>query len=519
MALVALRDHKLWFPETTEIKKRARANFTLRIYEEKACSKCEYIAERHSEICDECPAFKATYQLWERKKIQGAPYIGLPVGDKKLVKDTVQTAFKVKRIKPRAEYKRFRHDIEFTGKLWDAQIQPVKDTIKAKRGVLLSPPRSGKTVMAVNLITRLRYRTLILASQVDWLKQFMATFKGSKTQAAVTNVADIEKFEGRKLVGLAKTVQEMKSLDVAAVTYQTFLSEGGQKKLEAIRNHFGVVITDEVQDTAADGFLGVIAKLNPLYMIGLTGTYDRKDQRIVLPKIVLGPVVASGTGDTLRPVVRFVETGVSTATKYKTWTYAERWLADNEKRNALICQHVLADLKAGRSIVIPVTRVAHARILVAAINKAWQRINKTDELIAHEFTGQLRPDVRDRVLERAKKGKIRVIVGIRKILQKGINVPRWDTLYEVMPISNPPNLEQETARIRTRADNKKYPTIKHFIENFGISKGCLRTCVWQTYRPLKFKLAKEDMAIATRYMSQRQQMFDSGPTIKGPKLW
>jgi hypothetical protein len=249
-------------------------------------------------------------------------------------------------------------------------------------------------------------------------------------------------------------------------------------------------------------------------MIGLTGTYDRKDGKIILSQLVLGPVRAEGQANTLVPSVQFVETGVTHA-GHKTWPGAITWLSNNEQRNTLIVKHALKDvIKHDRSIVIPVDRVKHAMLLTNVLNKAYRRMTGKDRDIAAAFTGQVeRNTQRPKILQGARSGRIRIIVGIRRIVQVGLNIPRWDTIYEVIPISNPPKLAQETARIRTVVDGKQQPLIKHFIEDYGPSRGCLRTCFWQTYKPERFKIDREQVQIAMKYMNKGRRVVDDSPTI------
>jgi thymidine kinase len=168
--------------------------------------------------------------------------LGLPLGRPSVVKEVVGKPMTIKREKPASEYKRFRHDIEFTGKLWPNQRKPVATIIKKKRGVLLSPPRSGKTVMAIAAAIKIGYRTLIMAAQIDWLRQFVRSMKGPDS---VTNIDSLEKFNGRRIVGIVTDVKDMLKYDIVLCTYQTFLSAGGKEKLKQIQDHFGTIIIDE----------------------------------------------------------------------------------------------------------------------------------------------------------------------------------------------------------------------------------------------------------------------------------
>jgi superfamily II DNA or RNA helicase len=457
---VARVDRRLWIDHTPSREARARRYFSIKLYDEKKCDKCEYRPERHSAVCEECPvdAYEGEYKLWDKKERDGELKIGLPIGKPSLIKKVVGDQ-KLK-IKERRAEPAMRHALKFTGKLWDPQRKPVRRMLKKKRGILQAPPRAGKTVMGTAIMCKLGLKTMILAKQYDWLKQFHETICGVKNkdgswkEEPQTNINEVQERLGRKIIGFCRTVEDVLKYDICLCTYQTFITKGGKKKLKKIRDLFGLVIIDECDNVPADNYLRVVSNLSPRYMVGLTATPERKDMRHLLAEIVLGTVKAVAKVETMVPRVEFVETGVSTSYNYRMWTSAINYLTKHKERNKLIVKHACRDIKAGRSIVIPVERNAHVKELVATINR------KLGKVLVGGFDGKMSKDQRDRNRDMAKKGKLKGIVGIRKMVQRGINVPRWDTLYVAFPISNPPNFQQETSRIRTMMDGKPQPIIK-----------------------------------------------------------
>jgi hypothetical protein len=137
---------------------------------------------------------------------------------------------------------------------------------------------------------------------------------------------------------------------------------------------------------------------------------------------------------------------------------------------------------------VPVLFKKHVSTLVESINTAW------GSDIAEPFIGggtAANKKQREETLTKTRLGKTRVVVGIRSLLQLGINVPAWDTIYEIAPISNAPNLIQELGRIRTPDPKNpdKNPIVRWFVDvSVAQSFGCFRSCVGQLRKYKEFSL-------------------------------
>ncbi len=475
---------RIWVPAEYLSKGKVERHFHPVIYiNRNRCNDCEYVDESPCEVCNGCDNFVGDYKLYKVKTIEDNQYVGFPFGSSKLVQNLWPEVKELKVINERKQPKlRFASDFEFNWDLYDYQEEAVDVLYRKKVGVLNSAPRSGKTVMAIALAVKLGLKTIILASQDDWLDQFLNVFDEA------TNIRDIEKASGKRLCGKPKNDDDYGKLPIILVTYQSFLSSGGGKsRLAACADSYGLLIVDETHQTAAEGYARVISQFNSRYRVGLTGTPDRKDGLYpVLIDKIMGSVVHRTEVETLVPKVRFTK---SSFTKmYKTWTAFIRALSNDEKRNQLILDIVTKYVDEGRHIVIPCYHIDHVNALVKMINQHYGK------RVAAAFTGRLKKSAsnneRKKLLSMARSGKIKVTVGIRKIVQTGINVPIWDSIVEVMPISNPPQFEQEFSRVLTPIEGKPHPIIHHVYDETGFGLGCLRTCLFKSHVPLGHKLKR-----------------------------
>jgi superfamily II DNA or RNA helicase len=473
-------------------------------FEERVCDDCELKPERLASetkltpTCEECDAFKGGAILAENVKIGETNYFKVPIGAGAQLKATLNKhdiEYSVKRRHPTTPMKR---PIKFIGELRGKhQPEAVKAFIRKKRGVIRSPPRSGKTVLSTAAICKLGLKTIIMASQKEWLDGFLETFIGSDTQPALTNCR-------RSQIGFAKTWEDFQKYDVCLVTVQTFYRK--PKLLRKIRDLAAVLVVDEVHTSAAPEFANVINSLNAQYMIGLSGTPERKDGRHSIMRDLIGQDIYVAKVKQLRPRVMLTTTEYERNTKgQQLWVRMVGALEKDPKRLKLIAQTALKDVKAGHMILIPFAQITPIKALVKAINIMAGRT------IAQPFYGGLKKDDRRKFLQQARTYKVKILVGNIKLLSTGTNIPRASAIYEVTMSSNIPNATQRFARILTPYDDKPQPIIRYFLDDSSVRMKCMRTEFWQAlskvFNPI---ISDTDMDTLKKYFSGRVQVKGGG---------
>jgi superfamily II DNA or RNA helicase len=454
-------------------------------FEERACEECEFLPERLesdtklTETCTECPAFLGGSILAQSIKIGETMYFKTPIGagvKLKQVLNKYDVDYEVKRRHPTTPMKR---PIKFIGELRGKhQPEAVQAFIRKKRGVIRSPPRSGKTVLSTAAICKLGLKTIIMASQREWLEGFQETFIGSETQDPLTNCR-------RSQIGFAKTWADFQKYDVCLVTVQTFRNK--PKLLKKIRDLAAVLVIDEVHTSAAPEYSKVINSLNCQYMIGLSGTPERKDGRHSIMRDLIGQDIYVATVKQLRPKVVLTKTEYSKNTKGRQlWVRMVSALEKDPKRLKLIAKKAIEDVKAGHMILIPFAQVTPIKALTKAINIL------AGKTIAQPFYGGLKKTDRVKFLQDARKYKVKVLVGNIKLLSTGTNIPRASAIYEVTMSSNIPNATQRFARILTPYDDKPQPIIRYFLDDSDVRMKCMRTEYWQALHKI-FKPIVSDM--------------------------
>lgn len=470
-------------------------HYTFHFFEERACAKCEW-NELRAEYglpgeCEACAAYKGSSILAQKVMVKGNRYLATPLGDyqglcKLITKSEKQDLqlvekHKIHKIKP----------IGLTSDLRDYQEEAVSSCIKGEKGVLEAPPRSGKTVMLTAIISRLAVKSLIIASQRDWLVGFYETFVGSKTQKGFTDLDPSR-------IGFCKKLSDFEKYDICLATVQTFHSEGGQKLLRTLRDKFTLVGIDEVHTSSANRYIQEISRFNCKYKIGLTGTPDRKDGKYPLTAAVVGPILYQAKVERLKPAIRLVRTKYNKVMKSGVWAFMVRNMENDKARQKLIAEWAIRDMESGHIVLIPFTQVKPILSMVKLINEM------AGSEVAYPFYGGLKKNVRDQTIEDTRKRKIKILVGNMRLLGTGINIPSASCLYHSTLSSNIPQCEQRVSRILTPCEDKAQPILRLFLDNTSISRACLNNEWWNCIRPV-FKpiISDKDNQTLTSWLKER----------------
>ncbi len=498
------------------------SRYVIDVFNEDGCKDCEYLPDRPTDTCSDCANYLDRTKLYKVvERPNGNVFVGLPYGHRSMIPKIFPFAPDLEQLVMTPDFP-FRTKLRFTGTLKESQEEAVSALEPlfeggALRGLLRAPARSGKTVLSVALIIRIGQRALILTHLEDLCKQFYETCMGGPNQGALTNAPKLHD-RGEISVVWAKKRSDYFKGDIVISTYQKFISESGREFLKEIEEHFGLLVVDEVHRAAAPSFLKVIASLNTHGKLGLTATVSRKDSMHVLNEYVFGPVLHSIASEVLRPSIVFHETGLFPKKSYANWQYYQRWLERSDSRTDMIVDQVIADVKAGRSVVIPCTFTSQIHELVRKIN--WVMGRKIAEAVVGGATTKSARAARENALDRAREGRTKVIVGTRSIIATGINVPLWDTLFWICPLSNPSGWVQEYSRILTPLEGKR-PLIRMFLDGSDQTRGCLRSCLFKTEGKNKTlarfaAISTEEWAVANAYLKdgKMQEVVRNKPKVK-----
>jgi superfamily II DNA or RNA helicase len=160
---------------------------------------------------------------------------------------------------------------EYQNNIVDKYISHVKDS---GGGLLDVDPGKGKTVMALNIISKLNRKTLVVVHKsfllnqwIERIEQFLPEAKVGKIQGQIIDIEDKD-----IVIGM------LQSLSMKDYPDNLF-------------DCFGLTIYDEVHHLSAEVFSKCMMKIVTNYTLGLSGTMQRKDGLSKVFKMFLGPVV------------------------------------------------------------------------------------------------------------------------------------------------------------------------------------------------------------------------------------
>jgi hypothetical protein len=478
-----LLGRKLYIPKKYIDREILQREYETRLYDEAKCAKCDFLIDRHSMECDTCEHFKGDIILWDKQRIDGKNFIGLPPVHLRKPAELFDLPpfLDIMDIRPNVPMEK---EIKFTGKLYRGEVvnghktvnqrRAVRKWLKRRSGIIEAPPRAGKTVMGAYITCKLQVKTLIVAHQIDLLNQFYATFCGSEEQTPVTSLKDEPNRDHYiRIVEKISDLEGIEEVEIVLVNYQKFIRDekAADRVIEYLSNRT-LLITDEVHNSAAPAYARFIASLRCPYRLALSATWKRKDARHKIIYEYFGEVLASCRVQGAIPEIYIERPPYQYPNPPRHPHWAKKRLVDNKKRTKFIVKRLKKDLKAGHKLaIIPVEWLDHAKDLQDEIHR---QIAPDICRIFSRFTPDRRQLLRD-----FDNGQFKVLIAIRRMIKEGINLKNPTLLYAILPMSGKPDIGcpeayQMLQRISTRTLDKRQPVARIFVDNITISWGCFK---------------------------------------------
>ena len=340
----------------------------------------------------------------------------------------------------------------FEGAVQQHQVEPIRSVLDSffaegapspRGGMICLGCGQGKTVCALNVVSRLGRRTLVLCHKaflVDQWKERASTFlPGAKVgvvrQSRVELDADI----------VVASLQSVALRDYEAGTF----------------DGFGLLVIDEAHHLSAPCLSRALQKLPMRNVLALSATPERRDGLTHLLYDSMGPILYRSERPQERVLVsRLIYTNRAKQTEIlgrdNKPMYARMLnrLADDAARTAIVAQHLHRHILNGRHIIVLSDRIKQLESVSASVVALG---TSADDVAL--YIGRCTAAERDRASTK------QLILSTYSLAREGLDLGRLDTLCLLTPSSS---VEQATGRILRPNEGKKTPLVLDVVDPFSL---------------------------------------------------
>lgn len=295
-------------------------------------------------------------------------------------------------------------------------------------GLLEIPCGRGKTVMALNIISRIQKKTLVIVHKSFLLNQWVERIEQFLPDAKVGTI------QGQTI--------DTQGKDIVIGMLQTLSMKDFPK---STFDEFGLTIVDEVHHIAAEVFVRSLFKIVSPIMLGLSATMNRKDGLSFVFKLFIGPVIYKEKRDTEDNVIIKVYQYYSNDEDYNDVVYDFRGnpqystmiskLCNHEPRSEYIIDIIKEIVDNDNDNKEQIIVLAHNKNVLKYLYEAVSSRNIAP--VGYYMGGMKEPQLKE---SETKK----VVIGTYSMASEALDIKTLTTLVMVTPKTD---IEQSVGRI------------------------------------------------------------------------
>ncbi len=336
-----------------------------------------------------------------------------------------------------------------------AQIEALYELKKARaegvtRGLVVAATGVGKTFIAAFDSLGFK-RVLFVAHREEILRQAEQVFKAVRP-GAVTGF-----FTGN---------QKDMAGDICLATVQTLARAHYLQGFTP--DFFDYIVVDEFHHAAADTYLGVLNYFRPRFLLGLTATPYRTDNRDIFALCEDNVIYEIYLRDAINRdlLVPFRYFGVFDATDYSQVEYRQgKYVVEDLERQ--LSRQERADLVLGKYRQMAGERAIGFCVSIQHAEYMAQFFSQHGVPAVSVHSGHRSPNTLDRkaAVEALMAGNIKVLFTV-DIFNEGVDIPLVDTVMFLRPTESFVVFLQQLGRGLRKAEGKEYLTVLDFIGNY-----------------------------------------------------
>lgn len=333
--------------------------------------------------------------------------------------------------------------LKFTVKLDDVsrdkrfagQMDAVNSMFEQEQGIIVRPPGTGKTQIALYFAAKCKTRTLVITHTEDILQQWL------EYAAAALSEAEIGVVRG-------------KTVEVGHITIATIQTLQRFKRKPEFFEQFGCVIVDEAHHVAAASWEAILNVIPARYRFGFTASPTRADSMHPAMRHIIGPIIHRQKFTS--PVKLTV---VPVRTNFKTlyrgswdWTRMVTALVQDPERNAKIARMVDAQIEKGNSVLVLSRRIEHLERIAGLMRND-----------AEILTGSRSRGSRRETLTNFRNGSVHCVLATQ-LADEALDVPRLNRVFLIHPGKHEGRIIQQVGRAIRMHESKTNAVIFDFVD-------------------------------------------------------
>lgn len=319
----------------------------------------------------------------------------------------------------------------FNAALREYQQPCIEAANKKDIGIIVAPPGTGKTIVALKIVADKQQPTLIIVHRKQLVDQWAER---------------IEAFLGIPQREIGKISQgKIKMGDKITIATIQSLSKKIDPDMQVLKDAFGLIIVDECHHIPALTFRDTINKFNSYYLYGLTATPFRKYNDVKIISIYLGDIISEirqqDIANNKHPKIIIRDTLLDVPYNAKTDAFEvlSKILIHDSNRNKLILADIIKELASGKKVVILTERKEHIDSLFQYLKQSYETITLSGD------DSETNRNYKWAVL---KAGNYQALITTGQFFGEGTDLHNATCLFLVYPFSFEGKLIQYIGRVQ-----------------------------------------------------------------------
>jgi superfamily II DNA or RNA helicase len=346
--------------------------------------------------------------------------------------------------------------------LREYQERFVKDIIKGGSGIAVASPGSGKTVIGMELISRLKMKTL-------WI-----THTGTLAKQSISRAKEFLNTDKIGYIGGGKWDIQ----DVTVALVQTL----SRRDLSSIAKEFPLIIIDECHHIPAKMFSTVIEQFWLRRCIGLSATPYRRDSMEDIMYGIVGPQIASVSKEELIDLgflipAKIIQKETNIHIDGMNYRGILNSIYRSKKRRYAICSDILVESTLGNVCIVLVNKIDYGRKITETLKSfgvSAELVFSSETTTEKKIRGKkpisktitMSKKMREKIITDFSAGKINILVATYSLLAEGFDHKPLNRLFLATPISdkNQALLEQTCGRVERPSKGKVDAVVYDYVD-------------------------------------------------------